>query len=385
MGGAGMDNLSYLSWMPRSMKSKYGRKALLFYFFLMAGSSASGYTIRGTLGNMTCFYPRVYLAVVNRIDGIYSASSQDIIATAELDSAGGFVLTGNDLPAGMGLNRMYVNKDKYTTTSIYIGSERNYILLALNNQSDIRIDCPDFCARFFRYSVRNSADNAALASYESVRSGFDSLRWSAGWETYSAAKKALLEQKRYADIKQFADTSGSMLAALRAVADLDVDSSYRNDRVFFDAFAARFRVKSGAPVYARQLDDTLRQLGSGSASDRAAQGWVLYIVSFLLVASVLLNLYQAQKFRRVAGRANRMQAEPTAGPAATDDAAKALIEKLTIKEREILKLVDEGLSNKEIAARLSVEVSTIKSHISSIYQKTGIKSRKEVAGIARLG
>ena len=46
-------------------------------------------------------------------------------------------------------------------------------------------------------------------------------------------------------------------------------------------------------------------------------------------------------------------------------------------------MVNEGLSNKEIAEKQYVEVSTIKTHISSIYLKTGIKNRKEVAGVAR--
>ena len=50
---------------------------------------------------------------------------------------------------------------------------------------------------------------------------------------------------------------------------------------------------------------------------------------------------------------------------------------LTAKEQQILQLIIEGKSNKEIAALNFVEVSTIKTHINNIYTKLGLKNRKE--------
>jgi len=50
---------------------------------------------------------------------------------------------------------------------------------------------------------------------------------------------------------------------------------------------------------------------------------------------------------------------------------------LTVKEQQILQLIIEGKSNKEIAAMNFVEVSTIKTHINNIYAKLGLKNRKE--------
>ena len=54
-----------------------------------------------------------------------------------------------------------------------------------------------------------------------------------------------------------------------------------------------------------------------------------------------------------------------------------LLSELTIKERDILKLIIDGKSNKEIAAINFVEVSTIKTHINNIYAKLGLNNRKE--------
>jgi LuxR family maltose regulon positive regulatory protein len=52
------------------------------------------------------------------------------------------------------------------------------------------------------------------------------------------------------------------------------------------------------------------------------------------------------------------------------------IELLSNREMEILNLIMEGLSNKEIASRLSITVATVKSHLFNIYQKLGAYNRK---------
>lgn len=54
-----------------------------------------------------------------------------------------------------------------------------------------------------------------------------------------------------------------------------------------------------------------------------------------------------------------------------------LIELLSAKEWQILKLVAEGKTNKEIAAVQFVEVSTVKTHLNNIYGKLSVSNRKE--------
>jgi DNA-binding NarL/FixJ family response regulator len=59
-----------------------------------------------------------------------------------------------------------------------------------------------------------------------------------------------------------------------------------------------------------------------------------------------------------------------------------LEEPLTGRESEVLALMVEGLNNTEIARRLSVSRSTVKTHISNILAKLGVSNRIEAAALA---
>jgi len=67
-------------------------------------------------------------------------------------------------------------------------------------------------------------------------------------------------------------------------------------------------------------------------------------------------------------------ARPMESPPRLPD-QQQLIEPLSARELEVLRLVDMGLSNPEIASRLSVASSTVKTHINNIYGKLGVESR----------
>jgi DNA-binding NarL/FixJ family response regulator len=56
---------------------------------------------------------------------------------------------------------------------------------------------------------------------------------------------------------------------------------------------------------------------------------------------------------------------------------------LTMREREILDLVDRGLSNKEIAERLSIELSTVKNHVHNVLDKLQVRRRSDAVAFVR--
>ncbi len=122
-------------------------------------------------------------------------------------------------------------------------------------------------------------------------------------------------------------------------------TTFDRDDYLFDALAAGatgFLLKNAEP---ETLVDAVRAAADGHA---------------LLAPEVTLRVIE------------RMTAGTPRAPAAP---ATAALESLTDREREILLLVAEGLSNSEIAARLVVGEATVKTHVSNCLAKLQLRDR----------
>jgi two-component system, NarL family, response regulator LiaR len=81
------------------------------------------------------------------------------------------------------------------------------------------------------------------------------------------------------------------------------------------------------------------------------------------------------------------QGQPTLHPEAqrhlmrqmTTPAARSRLDDLTPRERDVLQLIGQGQSNKEIAATLQVTEGTVKGHVSAILAKLGVADRTQAA------
>ena len=128
-------------------------------------------------------------------------------------------------------------------------------------------------------------------------------------------------------------------------------------------------------------------IGGAGLGDALAVGersvFIGNLVSAFVIAAVMGYLglrFRAleERLRAYAPRDETMSPDATA---LISGAGKAL-EALSEREREVLVLVAQGLTNKEIAGRLTISEKTARNHVSRVLEKLGLSRRSEAAAFA---
>ena len=110
-----------------------------------------------------------------------------------------------------------------------------------------------------------------------------------------------------------------------------------------------------------------------------------YIRSFLDLGSELEPILNQPLVRQRFGNyVNQLSiTKPVHLQPETANTAVSLIDPLSDREIEILQLVEQGLSNREIAQKLYITIGTVKSHTNHIYSKLSVKSRTQAVARAK--
>lgn len=116
-----------------------------------------------------------------------------------------------------------------------------------------------------------------------------------------------------------------------------------------------------------------------------AVGYLLKDVASDQLAEAIRSTARGESFLQpsVAAKVVAEFARLANAPQARERANRALVEPLSDRELEILRLVATGASNKEIAATLFIVEGTVKNHITNILTKLGVRDRTQAVLKAR--
>jgi LuxR family maltose regulon positive regulatory protein len=110
----------------------------------------------------------------------------------------------------------------------------------------------------------------------------------------------------------------------------------------------------------------------------APEGYIRLFVDEGMPIQTLLRQIHPHMHGTVQGFVATLLSAFVGQPASTSPHPNSLIEPLTGREREVLRLLLEGDSNREIARRLVLSINTVKRHIYNICGKLGVQSRTQV-------
>lgn len=351
------------------------KKVCLFSIivFVFQGDIAYGqYKIEGDYINKRQLFERITLEYMPSLTGLTSTIQDNLINTTPLDSLGRFVLTGNDLPAGKMMYRITIQEYR-NGIGIMTGRRKNYIHVVMDNKTELEISTCDP----FKYGMRNCKvlGDPESRMIQQVYNEILPMMYQENEEYFqlqTETKKEFIQKRQVGVLKEFADTCQYLIPSIMAIQLIDdLRSAFRSDPAYFDRFLSKVRKLDANHPYTVEvvnIINTQKEELYGKKKDHSALIIGLLSGLCLLLTGYIIYLRNSIKKR----------SRPINEPAQNSTDIKEKLAALSPKETEVYGLIKSGLSNKEIASQLFIEQTTVKSHISKIYQKLGISSRKEL-------
>ena len=114
-----------------------------------------------------------------------------------------------------------------------------------------------------------------------------------------------------------------------------------------------------------------------------ARGYILKDVSKIDLIHAIESIYRGERYITPSLASRLLWGLIAQGPALLANQKSNDLIRLTSRERQVLGLLSEGLSNQEIALKLRISVLTIKKFTNLIYSKMGVRNRMEAIAALR--
>lgn len=317
----------------------------ILQIFICVNSYASIGKISGQLKIDTSWSPVVYLSHISNFNEMSTISNRMIISKATLDSLGNFEMDISFLPKEEQLFRLHLVKKGYPANCLIIGGkDENHLFLLANSDADIQIVNKNKSTLFRDVILEGYSDNTTFQQITQIATLSNEKIAS----TNSISKKELLEKSGNEKLRFIADTCNSPLVSLYAIYKSNFEHNYTSNLEYYKAYNKKW--KKNHSIY---FEIFRKELGISKSLNGVYA--FLGLTSFLLILSIVYIFMRNKK--------------------------KNLLADLSIQERKIFNLMQEGLTNQQISDECNIGLSTVKSHISKIFSKLNIKSRKEVLNL----
>ncbi|MDX8341036.1 helix-turn-helix transcriptional regulator [Draconibacterium sp. IB214405] len=352
------------------------KKLLYIILLLFITTTSFGLEIKGKIELTDQWQPKVFLALLNTPEDIFVASPDFIIAETFINPDGSFVINTHSVPDDERFYRLYLVQGDNASVQFSATQNKNYVHLLLNRQSAIELSAT---------TRNNSLEITALNGSDDTKDifEFDEKFQEQNSELSGQLPKAqstFLSQELETFIHSVVADANNPYVGLYALYHIeDKETDFLRNSDFYFNFQKRLEAELPVTPYTEAYSELLDELVGFREFVCEMPGvqpkwkdWLMIIeaVIILVLLIILIGLYS--RIKKIRGQEN--------DPA---NNLKPLYEGLTLKQQEILGLLADGKTNKEIAQELFVELSTVKTHINNIYRQLNVSTRKEAVDFYR--
>lgn len=307
---------------------------------------------------------KVYLSVL-RFDEHNNLNKKQIITSTTTDSLGYFEIKGNLLPEQDQFYRVYSNLSENSLDFINSTNECNYHNFIFSNKDTIFFPQNKASMWFANANNTNKADKELIKMITFENALKNQFIDTQNKEMIDKIKKIFLSKYK----KYCTDSITSPLVSLLGYARMKnavgkMDDDYDKSPDYYNNLLSKLKDEYGNTSYFAQFREEVAILNHRNVIKKYHFHKYLNYLLLLLLAALTLLLAKVSKSNNLLKKQIRDQS----------------LSKLTTQEQKIADLVLKGKSNKEIASSLYVSLSTVKTHLTSIYAKLNVTNRQDLIG-----
>lgn len=295
--------------------------------------------VTGNLRLDNTWETKVYLSVISNFDEMFTMKNKMIVSESPIDSLGNFCFNIQFLNEEESLLRIHVvKKGNPSTTLIIGGNDENHFFFIASNQS--KIDIQNLWA--------NSVFSKVLIKGSPSTYRFNQITGFSEYPELLNYDSTILEKKFVEDIvnerlRLFADTCKNALLSLYAIYKSEFEINYYENIDYYESYLKKWEKNKSTYFIAFRAHLPVKETNG------------LYMLTIFLLVLIGISI----------GLLSRLD-------------KKRRFNKLSTQERRIFSLLKQGATNQQISDECHIELTTVKSHVSNIFSKLKIKSRKEV-------